>query len=96
MVQKYLAELLGTFILVATILISGNPLFIGLSLAVVVSMIGPISGGHVNPVVTMAVIFNDGISHKEAAGYILAQVLGASLAYAFYRSNKAQLLAGKA
>jgi aquaporin Z len=91
--QKYLAEIVGTFILVATILISKNPLAIGLSLAVAAYAIGPISGGHVNPVVSLAVLLDKNISAVETGGYIVAQIIGACLAFAFYHANKDALKA---
>jgi glycerol uptake facilitator-like aquaporin len=37
---------------------------------------GPVSGAHFNPVVTLADRFYHGISSRDAAGYIGAQVLG--------------------
>lgn len=42
--------------------------------------IGPISGCHVNPAVTLGVLITKKISAKDALGYIVAQCLGAILA----------------
>jgi glycerol uptake facilitator-like aquaporin len=36
----------------------------------------PISGAHINPVVTLAVLFRRKISVSEAAGYVVAQLAG--------------------
>jgi MIP family channel proteins len=52
----------------------------GLALAVLVSALGPISGGHFNPAVTFAVWITGRIEPIRAALYVLAQLVGALLA----------------
>ena len=52
----------------------------GLSLLAMVYTIGPISGCHVNPAVTLGVLMAKKISSKDAAIYIVAQIIGAILA----------------
>ena len=37
---------------------------------------GPISGGHYNPAVTLAVLLRGGMPKRDAIPYMLAQVLG--------------------
>ena len=49
----------------------------GLALAVLVSALGPISGGHFNPAVTLAVWIMGKIGPARAALYIVAQLIGA-------------------
>ncbi|MFC6261769.1 MIP/aquaporin family protein [Levilactobacillus fujinensis] len=92
--QKYTAEFMGTFMLVflgtgAVTVAAGNTLTIGLAfgLAITVSAyaFGGISGGHFNPAVTTAMLINRRIGGKDAAGYIVAQVLGATVASAFIK-----------
>lgn len=39
--------------------------------------IGPISGCHVNPAVSLAVLINGKMSFKDFAGYVIAQIIGA-------------------
>lgn len=90
--RKLLAEGVGTFILVffgagsAVFALAdlgstvGVALTFGLTLLVLVYAIGPISGCHVNPAVTVAVLLTRGMSRAEAIGYIVAQVSGASVA----------------
>ncbi|MCI1553168.1 MAG: aquaporin [Levilactobacillus sp.] len=89
--QKYLAEFFGTFMLVflgtgAVTVAAGNTLTIGLAfgLAITVSAyaFGGISGGHFNPAVTTAMVINRRISGKDAVWYVIAQVLGATVASA--------------
>src|ERR671919_2616147 len=48
----------------------------GLALAVLVSALGPISGGHFNPAVTFAVWITGRIDPPRAALYVAAQLVG--------------------
>ncbi len=52
----------------------------GFTLMVLVYAIGPISGCHVNPAVTIAMLLAGKIKANNAVGYIVAQVVGAVLA----------------
>lgn len=92
--QKYLAEFFGTFMLVflgtgAVTVAAGNTLTIGLAfgLAITVSAyaFGGISGGHFNPAVTTAMLMNRRINGRDALGYVIDQVLGATVASAFMK-----------
>ncbi|MGH8069687.1 MAG: aquaporin [Candidatus Entotheonellia bacterium] len=42
--------------------------------------IGPISGCHINPAVTVGLLLAKKVQGKLAAGYLVAQVMGAILA----------------
>jgi aquaporin Z len=90
--KKYAAEFLGTLALVligcGAIVIGGFgsafPLGIlpialafGLTVMAMAYGIGPISGAHVNPAVTVAMLVAERISAKDALGYIVAQLIGA-------------------
>jgi len=88
----YLSELIGTFILIFTILSTANsittngirPMYIGLSLALAAAALGGISGGHFNPVVTLTQIMEPSVSGIKAStglAYILAQVIGGIFAF---------------
>lgn len=82
------AEFLATFILVFMAVGSavfgidkigtvGVALAFGLVLLALAYAIGPISGCHVNPAVTLGVLLSRRIATREAAGYWVAQILGA-------------------
>jgi aquaporin Z len=85
--RKYAAELVGTFILVffavgaavfgiETMGPLGVALAFGLVLLALAYAIGPVSGCHVNPAVTLGVLLRGGITLTEAAGYWVAQFAG--------------------
>lgn len=86
--KKYVMELIGTFFLVLTIgmsVIAGGsgvipPLAIGSILMVMIYAGGHISGGHYNPAVTLGVWLRGRCSTKDAAPYMIFQVIGALLA----------------
>ena len=75
------AELFGTFVLTAALLNSGgNVIIAAVVVMVLVMALSRLSGGHMNPVVTVAMWATKQISAIKAAGYIVAQVVGAMLA----------------
>ena len=91
--KKYLAEFIGTFVLVLVACGVGVksgcngtdvPAAIITALAfggVIVAMaysIGNISGCHINPAVSVAVLINGGMKFKDFIGYVIAQYLGAT------------------
>jgi aquaporin Z len=89
--RRYLAETLGTFVLVfggvgTAVLASDNVGFLGvavafgLSLLVMAYAVGPISGCHINPAVTFGMLLSRRISPKDAGGYVVGQIVGAILA----------------
>ena len=92
--KKYIAELVGTFILVlvgcGTAVFSGLNIegvvrisfAFGLPLLAMVYVIGGISGCHINPAVTISMLALGKIKAKDAALYIVAQCIGAIAAAA--------------
>ena len=77
-----IGEFLGTFLLtVAFIGTKGDPLYLGFVLAGIVLIVGTLSGAHINPVVTVGAWATRKITSLRALGYIIAQLLGAALAF---------------
>lgn len=93
-IKPYVAELIGTFLLAAgvaeTIGIPGiglpTVLVAGLILGTAVYTIGAISGAHINPAVTFSLWSIGKIKTNEAVGYVVAQLLGGTLALVLQRS----------
>merc|ERR1712110_375028 len=101
-IKALTAELLGTFLLTFSILASvQNTIVIGgggnfwlivvshaMALGFVAWVLGPISGGHVNPAVSLALLISKQIKPVTFALYVVAQLiggfLGAALTHAFY------------
>jgi aquaporin Z len=86
--RKFVAEGTGTFVLVlggvGTAVLAGDfmgtlgvALAFGLTLVVLMYVIGPVSGCHVNPAVTIGLCAAKKISPMDAVGYVVAQCVGA-------------------
>ena len=56
-----------------------NALVTGAGLVALILALGPVSGGHFNPVVTMADRFFGGVSNRQVAAYLPAQLTGGVL-----------------
>ena len=72
--NKFIAEFLGTLSLVYVILATGQPIAIGLALALIIMVIGGISGAHVNPAVSFTMYLMGKLSQEDLMPYIIAQV----------------------
>jgi len=81
-------ELVGTFIFLSVILITGEAIPIGLTLSAMIYWGGKISGGAFNPAVSIALYLNKKLNGVQTMGYILAQIIGAFIAFYFIKMNK--------
>src|ERR1051325_1954067 len=91
--KNYIVEMIGTFFLVLTVGLAGNPIAIGAVLIAMVYMGGYISGAHYNPAVTLAAMMRKKITPKDAAAYMGAQFVGAILAAFVYYAVKGSTFA---
>ena len=91
--KKYIAEFIGTFTLVllgcGTAVIAGNQVGVlgiafafGFALIAMAYGIGPISGCHINPAVSLGVFASGRMEGKDLIGYMISQVLGGIVAAA--------------
>lgn len=87
-IQKLLAEFIGTFVFFGVILETGKALPIGIALIAVIYLIGPISGGHVNPGVSLLMYWKGDIDLMALLTYIPAQLVGAYCAYMWWSSRQ--------
>jgi aquaporin Z len=95
MLDKFFAELLGTFVFLGIIIVSANAkhrsggalvwLKVGLGLATSLVLIGAVSGGHLNPAVSVMLYLNNQLTLEQLIYYTIAQLLGAILAYLYYK-----------
>ncbi|MBQ8015491.1 MAG: aquaporin [Clostridia bacterium] len=92
-VKKYIAEFIGTFVLVlfacGTAAVVGcsaengtgyllTALAFGFVIVAMAYSIGNVSGCHINPAVSIAMLISGKLSIKDFIGYIVAQFLGAT------------------
>jgi aquaporin Z len=97
-IKKYVAELIGTFLLVfigtSAVVAFGGPfangvptigyvgiaLAFGLTLVVLAYTLGPVSGGHFNPAVTIGLVAARRHPVRDLLPYIVSQIVGAIIA----------------
>jgi len=93
--KAYLAEFIGSALLVAAIVGSGtmgtqisrdsgvgltlNAISVVAMLWILITTLGPISGAHFNPVVSLVMAYRKAISTTDAIIYIILQIVGAIL-----------------
>lgn len=93
--RRVAAECLGSAFLVGAVIGSGimadrltdaaalallaNTIPTGAILVVLITILGPISGAHLNPAVTLALLFRGEHEPAETAPYIVAQIIGGLL-----------------
>jgi glycerol uptake facilitator-like aquaporin len=107
MLQRPLAEFLGTALIVATVIgagfmtanLSADPALALAMIAVAaasvlfvaITIFGPVSGSHFNPVVTLGLLVQGRVSPSEAIFYIFAQcaggISGALMAGAMFQAD---------
>ena len=95
--KKYLAELVGTFVLTflgcgaavalgcdvtSPSTVVGTAMAFGLSVVAMAYTIGGVSGCHINPAITLGVFLCGRMTRKDCFMYMLSQVIGAVLAAA--------------
>lgn len=108
--KKYLAEFLGTMVLVlfgcGTAVVCGGftggmemgflgvvaiALAFGLAIVASAYAIGDISGCHVNPAVSLAMLINGKLTFGDFIGYVIAQVAGAFAGSGILKTHHCQL-----
>lgn len=89
--KKYAAEFIGTFVLTffgcgsaalsggidGVLGVLGISMAFGLSIVAMAYSIGNISGCHINPAVSFAMLLSKKLSAKDFVGYVIAQCIGA-------------------
>ncbi len=93
--RRLFSEMLGTFLLVAAaagggllhakgqVSLSAAVVAPGLTVMAIILFMGAVSGAHLNPVVSMAFALRGDFPWRRVPSYVLAQLLGATLACLF-------------
>jgi aquaporin Z len=75
-------EVFGTFVLISAIIYSnGEPAVVAAALLVAVALTGKISGGHLNPIVTMVAAVKGDLAPSSVLPFLASQVIGGLLAF---------------
>ena len=84
----YIVEFIGTLFFVYIVLATGNPLAIGAAHALVILLTRNISGGFINPAVTVAMAAAKQIPNTEVIPFCLVEILGGLVALEIYKRTK--------
>ena len=88
--QRFIAELVGTFIFLGVIIHVVNKnedngwIKVGLALAVAILLLGSVSGGHFNPAVSFMFLVTNKLNMAQFIVEFIAQIIGALCAIALY------------
>lgn len=85
MFHQYLAEYLGSALIVYVMLVTQNVLAFGGAYILLLILTIHFSGGFFNPMITLIIAMMNQISRGEMLFYVLAQVLGGITALTIYK-----------
>ena len=99
MVQLFISEGIGSFILALAVLVcvdsKNKNIFpgdawikIGAALAVIIFLFSNVSGAHVNPMLSTIFYLNDQLTIENYGVYVVAQLLGGVLALTLFKYFK--------
>jgi len=83
-VLPLLSEYLGTFLLVFVVMITTNPLIIGLTVTVILFLISKYGGGMINPALTYSMYLQSKITQNELLSFIAIQAIAVLSSYGVY------------
>jgi glycerol uptake facilitator-like aquaporin len=89
----YLIEFVATLFFVYVYLATGNPLAIGATLALAVLLTRSLSGGYLNPAVTIAMSSAGQLASADVIPYCLAEIFGALVALELHKRMTASKVA---
>jgi aquaporin Z len=85
---NYLVEFLGSVFFIYVILATGNAIAIGAALALVIILTQNVSGGHMNPAVSITMAAAGKLPTKDIVPFCISQILGGLVALEIYKLYK--------
>ena len=82
---NYLVEFVASIFFVYVILATGNPIAIGATYALILLLTREISGGYLNPAITIVLVSMNKMKVDELIPFILAQTFGALVALEIFQ-----------
>jgi len=84
-IYNYLAEFVGTLLVIYVYLETSNPLAVGAAIALVMLLIMNVSGAYLNPALTIVAVSNGNLSRMDLLPYCIAQVMGGLFALEIHK-----------
>lgn len=85
MINKYIAEFLGTLFFLYVILVSNNAVVIGAALTITILLISNVTNGNFNPAVTIMLTAAGKQTVNDALPYIGAQIMAGLVAVEIHK-----------
>lgn len=85
---NYLVEFLGTLLFIYIILATENPIAIAAAWCVIILLIRDVSGGYINPAVSIVMASAGKLPIDELIPYCVSQILGGLAALEIYKRYK--------
>lgn len=82
---KFAVEFLGTMLLSFIIFTTGNYIAIGFTVAIIVLLGGPVSGGVYNPAIAIALFYAKKLQVKDLVPYIISEIAGGIAGYELFK-----------
>ena len=82
---KLAVEFLGTMLLSFIIFTTGNYVAIGFTVAIIVLLGGPVSGGVYNPAIAIALFYAKKLQVKDLVPYIISEIAGGIAGYELFK-----------
>ena len=83
--NKYLAEFIGTAVLIYVFVATMNPIAIGATIAILFLVLKEVSGGHVNPAVSLVMASYGKLETNDLMPYIFSQIAGGLVGLELYK-----------
>jgi Major intrinsic protein len=87
-ILSYIIEFFATTLFVYVFLATGNPLAIGAALALAILFTKSLTGGYLNPAITIAMSSAGQLPSSDVIPYCLAEIFGALVALEIYKRVK--------
>jgi glycerol uptake facilitator-like aquaporin len=87
-VLPLLSEYFGTFLLTLSILTISNPLIVGLIFSAILYLTAGVSGGSMNPAISVVMFMKNKLGSQELLKYIFVEVAAAVSAFYIFKLIK--------
>ena len=102
LIKLFLAEMIGTAVFISVVIVTIDTkkkgffsgmdwLKIATGLAAAIILVGTVSGANLNPAISICLYLNDELSIEKLGVYVIAQILGAVLAFVFFKFYQNEL-----
>ena len=82
---NYLYEFIGSILFIFVVLSTNNPLIIGLTFSLIMLILKNLSGGYINPIISVTMAVSGKLPIDDVFPYCVVQILGGLFAYEIYK-----------